>query len=155
MANTFTQLTIHAVFSVKGRGCFLQKSFRSELFQYISGILKNINQYPLAVNGYKDHVHIVFEMNPTQSLSEVMEKVKSNSSRWINDNKLLPGKFEWQRGYSGFSYARSQRDNVINYVLKQEEHHSKKSFKDEYFELMSEFGITFDPKYIFEFYDEE
>jgi hypothetical protein len=96
---------------------------------------------PLAVNGYKDHVHIFFEMNPKYSLSELMRIIKASSSKWINDNHFVSGKFEWQSGYSSFSYSKSQRDNVINYILNQESHHRVKTFREEYLELMGKFEI--------------
>jgi REP element-mobilizing transposase RayT len=112
--------------------------------------------YPLAVNGWKDHVHIFFELKPDVSISKTIETVKSNSSKWINENNYLIGKFEWQRGFGSFSYARSQRDTVINYILNQEEHHSKKgkSFKNEYLDLLKKYEIDYDPRYLFEFYEE-
>lgn len=153
MANTYTQFNIHAVFAVKGRQNLLSEKYRSDLFRYISGILKNKGQYPLAVNGYKDHVHIFFELHPASSISDIMRDVKANSSKWINDNNFVVGKFSWQEGYGGFSYSRTQRDNVINYILDQEKHHSKHSFKEEYLELLRIFQIEFKDEYIFEFYE--
>jgi putative transposase len=153
MANTYTQLNMHAVFSVKGRGNFLPTKNRSEIFRYISGILNNLGQYSLAVNGYKDHIHIFFEMQPTKSFSEIIRIVKANSSKWINENKMVTGKFSWQEGYGGFSYSRSQRNNVIQYIMKQEEHHNNKTFREEYLELLRLFEINFDEQYIFEFYE--
>jgi putative transposase len=153
MANTYTQLNVQAVFAVKGRENFLLSNFRKELFEYVSGILKGIGQFPLAVNGNKDHVHIFFEMNPTSSLSDVMEKVKANSSKWINSNKFVPGKFEWQRGYSGFTYSRSQRNDVIQYIINQEKHHKSKTFREEYLEMLKKFEMGYDERYVFEFYE--
>ena len=153
MANTYTQLNVQAVFSVKGRGNFLTTHFRDRLFEYISGILKGIGQYPLAVNGYSDHVHVFFELNPATSIADVMEKVKANSSKWINDNHFVPGKFEWQRGYGAFTYSKSQRENVIHYILNQEKHHHRESFRDEYLELLQKFDIDYDDRYLFEFFD--
>ena len=122
-------------------------------FKYISGILTNSNQFSLAVNGYKDHVHLFFEMNPANSLSEIVRIVKANSSKWINENRLIPGKFSWQEGYGGFSYSRSQRDDVIKYIIKQEEHHHKKTFREEYLSILKSFEISFDERYIFDFYN--
>jgi putative transposase len=153
MANTYTQINMHAVFSVKGRENFLPTRRRSEIFKYISGILNNLNQYSLAVNGYKDHVHLFFEMRSDKSLSDIIRIVKTNSSKWINENKIVTGKFSWQEGYGGFSYSRSQRNNVIQYIMKQEEHHSKKTFREEYMELLRLFEIDFDKQYIFDFYE--
>ena len=153
MANTYTQINMHVVFSVKGRENILHAKLRPKLFKYISGILSNERQFPLAVNGYKDHVHMFFEMNPKNSLSEIMRIVKSNSSKWINQNKFLPGKFSWQAGYGGFSYSRSQRNNVIQYIMQQEKHHKEATFREEYLKLLKRFEIDFDEQYIFEFYD--
>ncbi|HNW69794.1 MAG TPA: IS200/IS605 family transposase [Bacteroidales bacterium] len=153
MANTYTQLNMHAVFCVKGRSNCLTQKIRPELHKYISGILTNLGQYSLAVNGYKDHVHIFFEMNPDTSLSDIMQVVKSNSSKWINDNKMVAGKFQWQKGFGGFSYSRSQRNNVIQYIMNQEEHHREKTFREEYLEFLEQFEVDFDERYLFEFYE--
>lgn len=155
MANTYTQLNVQTVFAVKGRNNLLAPIFRNQLFEYIAGILRNINQYPLAIGGYKDHVHIFFELNPDSSLSDVLEKVKSNSSKWINTNWLVMdlGRFEWQRGYSGFTYSKSQRNNVIQYIMNQENHHHEQTFKEEYLGMLKKFEMEYDERYIFEFYD--
>jgi putative transposase len=155
MANVYTQVNIQAVFAVQGRLSLLEKPVREQLFPYISGILHNQNIYPLAVNGWLDHVHIFFEMKPDVSLSRTMEIVKAKSSKWINENALVKGKIKWQRGYGAFSYSRSQRDRVINYINKQEEHHQKiiNTFRVEYLKIMEDFGIEFDTRYLFEFYD--
>jgi len=94
MANTYTQINIHAVFSVKGRGNLLTQNFRENLFKYLSGILNNEKQFSLAVNGYLDHVHLFFEQHPTTALSDIMRVIKTNSSKWINKNKFVKGQFE-------------------------------------------------------------
>ena len=151
MGNTYTQLNIHVVFTVKGKLNVLTDDFINRLFEYISGILTNLQHYPLAVGGYKDHVHIFFELNPKDSLSNIVQKVKANSSRWINENGFVAGRFEWQRGYGAFSYSKSQRNNVIHYIMRQKEHHSAKTFKEEYFEILKKFNIRFEDKYMFDF----
>ena len=153
MANTYTQINIHAVFSVKGRSNLLTQNFRDDLFKYISGILNNTNQYSLAVNGYLDHVHIFFELHPTSAVADILEVVKTNSSKWINKNKFVTGEFAWQKGYGAFSYSRSQRNNVIQYIMKQEEHHKNRTFREEYLDLLKKYEIPFEDKYVFEFYD--
>ena len=153
MANTYTQINIQAVFAVKGRENLLNDQFIHPLFAYISGILKNLNQYPLAVGGYENHVHIFFEQNPNSSLSDIMEKVKANSSKWINENNFVPGHFEWQRGYGGFSYARRQRNEIIKYIMNQEEHHRLLTFQEEYLDILMKYGIKFNDQYLFEFYE--
>jgi hypothetical protein len=118
------------------------------------GILVNLNQYPLAISGFKNHVHLFFEQNPTSALSDIIEKVKANSSKWINLNKKIVGHFEWQRGYGGFSYARSQRNKVIKYIINQEKHHQEITFRNEYLTILKNFEIEYDDRYLFEFYDQ-
>lgn len=153
MANTYSQLNVHCVFAVKGRENLLSENFRGELFSYMSGILKNDGSYPLAVNGWKDHVHVFFELPVNMAVSKQMQMLKSASSKWINDKRLVRGKFRWQEGYGAFSYARSQRNTVIQYIKNQEAHHSKKSFREEYLKLLRDFAISYEEKYMFEFYD--
>ena len=153
MANTYTQLNVHAVFSVKGRENLLNARIREDVFKYIAGILQNTGQFPLAVNGYKDHVHIMFELNPVQSIAEILTIVKSNSSKWINDQHFLRGKFYWQTGYGAFSYSRSQRNEVIRYIMGQEAHHRITTFRDEYLKLLEQFQMEYRERYLFEFYD--
>jgi len=153
MANTYTQFNIHIVFAVKERENVLTQNFRDELFRYITGILKNNEQYPLAVNGYKDHVHVFFELNPKYSVSDIVREIKANSSRWINDNKFILGKFSWQEGYGGFSYSRSQRNTVIQYIMNQEKKHSGTTFRQEYLKLLQDFEIEFKNEYVFDFFE--
>jgi len=153
MANTYSQINIHCVFAVKGRENIITKIFRDELHKYMSGILRNDNAYPLAVGGWKDHVHVFFELNPNLKIADIMRMLKATSSKWINDNKMVKGKFQWQEGYGAFSYSRSQRNDVINYIMKQEDHHIKKTFKEEYLELLKKFEIEFNDEYLFEFYE--
>ena len=152
MANTFSQLNIHVVFTVLGKENLLLKSFRPDLFKYIAGILKKSGEFSLAVNGYQDHVHAFFELKPSHCLSNIVQVLKTNSSKWINDNQLIKGKFAWQEGYGSFSYSRTQRNNVINYIINQENHHQKNTFREEYLDLLNKFEIEYDPKYLFEFY---
>lgn len=153
MANTYSQINIHCVFAVKGRENIITKNFRDELHKNMYGILKNDGSFPLAIGGWLDHVHVFFELDVTMRISDQMRMLKATSSKWINDNKLVKGKFQWQEGYGAFSYSRSQRDKVINYIMKQEEHHRTKTFREEYFELLKKFEIKFEEKYVFEFYD--
>lgn len=153
MANTYSQIYIHCVFATKGRENILTSEFREHLFKYMYGILKNDNVFPLAVGGWKDHVHVFFELPPDLKVADIMRMLKSTSSKWINDNKFLRGKFHWQEGYGAFSYSRSQKDNVIKYIMNQEEHHRKRTFREEYLDLLKKFEVDFNEKYIFEFYD--
>jgi len=153
MANTYSQINIHCVFAVKGRENIITNTFRNDLHKYMYGILKNDNVFPLAIGGWKDHVHVFFELKPDLKISDLMRMLKATSSKWINDNKLVLGKFQWQEGYGAFSYSRSQRDKVIDYILKQEEHHSKKTFREEYMDMLKKFAVEYKDEYVFEFYD--
>ena len=153
MANTFSQINIHCVFAVKGRESIITMDFRDSLHSYVSGILLRDHSYPLAVNGWKDHIHVFFELPVTLSISKQMQMLKATSSKWINDNKFVKGQFSWQEGYGAFSYSRSQRDDVIKYIVNQEQHHKKQTFREEYLELLKKFAIKFEEKYVFEFYD--
>jgi putative transposase len=152
MANTYTQINIHSVFSVQGRENLLRKEIREELFKVMSGTMKGLGLFPLAVNGIQDHVHIFFEIPPTLSVSKALQEIKANSSRWINDRKLVDGKFQWQKGFGAFANSRSQRDSVIKYILNQETHHANQSFRDEYMDLLEKYQVDFKKNYLFEFY---
>jgi putative transposase len=153
MPNTYTQLSVHAVFAVKHRENFITQEWRNPLHEYISGIITREKCKSLAVGGWKDHVHIFFGLHPTLSVSELLQSVKSNSSRWVNDNRFLKGRFHWQEGYAAFSYARSQRDAVVKYITNQEAHHKTKSFRQEYLSMLEDFEVSFEERFLPEFYD--
>ncbi len=153
MGDTYSQITIHSVFAVKYRENFITKEWRDELHKYIAGTINGKGGKSLAVGGWKDHVHILFGMPLTTSISDFIGAVKSNSSKWINEQKFLKNKFQWQSGYGAFSYSKSQRDVVIKYIMKQEEHHKTKSFKEEYLKMLSDFNVDYEDQYLFEFYD--
>ena len=150
MAGTFSQIYIQVVFAVKGRENLLQKPWRDEIFKYMSGIIKGKNQKPIIVNGVSDHVHLFIGLKPVMQLSDLVRDVKNNSSNFINKNKFVRGKFSWQKGYGAFSYDHSQINNVYQYVLNQEEHHKKRSFREEYLDFLQKFEIEYNEKYLFE-----
>ncbi|WP_396195230.1 IS200/IS605 family transposase [Flavobacterium sp.] len=149
MANTYTQIHIQFVFTVKYREGLIHLSFKDELYQYITGIIKNHHHKLLAINGMPDHVHILVGMRPTQSISDLMQDIKGSSSKWINEKKFLKVKFEWQEGYGAFSYSKSQVNSVINYIKNQEQHHATKSFRQEYLEFLELFEVVYDERFIF------
>jgi putative transposase len=153
MANPYSQINIHVVLAVQGKENFLLPSFRSGLFKYTAGILDNLGQFSLAVHGGQDHVHVFFELNPSDNIVDIIKQLKANTSRWINENPLFSGKFSWQEGYCAFSYSRSQRSQVIQYIITQEEYHRRKTFREEYLEFLEKFEIEFDPEYLFDFFD--
>ena len=148
MANTYTQIHIHAIFAVQNRLSLIEKQWKEELYRYITGIISNNGHKLLQIGGMPDHIHILFGMRPIQSLSDLLKDIKGSSSKWVNENRFVRGKFSWQEGYGAFSYGKSQIKNVIHYIQTQEEHHKKKTFKDEYVEFLKIFNIEFDEKYI-------
>lgn len=150
MAGTFSQIYIQIVFAVAERDNLLSKTWRGEVFKYISGIIKEKKQKPIIVNGFSDHVHAFIGLRPSMNISDLVRDIKNNSSNFINDRKLVAGKFYWQEGYGAFSYGRSQIDNVYQYILNQEHHHKQKSFREEYMEFLKKFEIPFDEKYLFD-----
>ena len=153
MAGTYSQIYIHYVFAVKGRENLLQKAWRDEVFKYIAGIIKGKNQKPIIVNGVADHVHIFVGLKPSVSISDLIRDIKNNSSNFINEQKYLDKKFSWQGGYGVFSYAHSQVESVYNYIANQEEHHRKKTFREEYVEFLMNFEIEYNEKYLFDWLD--
>ena len=153
MANTYTQIHIQAVFAVQNRRCLIDRKWKDELYKYIIGIIQNYNHKVLQINGMPDHIHILFGMRPTQSLSDLMQKVKQDSSKWINKKGFVNERFSWQEGFGGFSYSKSQLPKVIHYIQNQENHHKKQSFLEEYMDVLKDFEIEFDDRYIFKSID--
>ena len=115
----------------------------------MAGIIKAKKQKPIIVNGVADHVHVFVGLKPSMKISDLVRDVKNNSSKFINEQKFTGTKFSWQEGYGAFSYAHSQIENVYNYILNQERHHKKKSFREEYLEFLYKFEIEHDEKHFF------
>lgn len=149
MSNTYSQIHMQCVFAVKHRDALISKSWKERLHKYIIAIVNNNKHRMLAINSMPDHIHLFFGMHPHQSLSDLMKLVKGDSSEWINKEKLVPGKFRWQEGYGAFSYSKSHVDAVVKYILNQETHHRKKTFLEEYKEMLNKFEVEYDEKYIF------
>lgn len=149
MANTYTQIYLHIVFAVKYREAAIQTSWKNELYKYITGIIQEHKHKLIIINGMADHIHVLIGMHPTQSISDLLQDIKGNSSTWINKRKLVRGKFEWQDGYGAFSYGKSQVKDVIKYIENQEEHHRKLTFREEYVAFLERFEVEYDEKYIF------
>lgn len=150
MANTYSQLLIHVVFAVKGRQNLISDKWKDELFKYISGIIKNKNQKLLCINGVKDHIHILIGLKPNMSISDLVRDIKNNSTTFINDRNFVRGRFNWQTGFGAFSYSNSQMDKVVKYIVNQEKHHQKKTFREEYIKFLEKFSVDYDNKYLFE-----
>ncbi len=150
MPGTFSQIYIQVVFAVKGRENLIGKTWKDELHKYIAGIIKGKDQKPIIINGMPDHIHAFIGLRPSMSISDLVRDVKNNSANFINEKKMVHGKFSWQEGYGAFSYGHSQIDKVYNYILNQEEHHAKKTFKQEYLDFLGKFEVPHDEQYLFE-----
>ncbi|MES2728193.1 MAG: IS200/IS605 family transposase [Bacteroidota bacterium] len=153
MAGTFSQIYIQIVFAVKNRDSLIDKSWEEELYKYITGIVTNKEQKMLTINGMPDHIHFLIGMRPSCCLSDLVREIKKSSNDFIKDKKLTPFKFEWQTGYGAFSYSHSSLDDVIRYIMNQKEHHKKKTFKEEYVELLKKFEVEHDEKYLFDWFE--
>lgn len=153
MANTYTQLLIQIVFAVKGRQNLILEKDRIQIEKYICGIISNKNSKPIAIYCNPDHCHVLIGIDPSISISKLTGEFKANSSKWINEQRMIPGKFEWQDGFGAFSYSKSQLDAVVKYILNQKEHHRKVTFREEYLQLLEKFEIDYDEKYLFDFLD--
>jgi putative transposase len=149
MPNTFTQIHIHAICAVKYRKAIIHSSWNERMHQYMTRVLQRNGHKMIAINSMPDHLHMLFGFRPMQALSELMRIVKSETSEWINKQKFTPAKFRWQEGYGAFSYARSQVPIVADYVSDQQLHHRKKTFLQEYEELLKVFEVDYNKQYIF------
>jgi REP element-mobilizing transposase RayT len=150
MASTFTQIYIQIVFSVKFREALITTDIKDELMKFITGIIQKKDHKLLAINAVSDHIHIFIDMNPDIKLMDLVREIKANSSRFINQKFPKRHKFQWQEGYGAFSYAFSQKKVVINYIQNQEEHHKKRSFREEFLEFLKRYEVEYDDKYVFD-----
>lgn len=149
MANTYCQLYVHVVFAVKGRESLILEPWREELYKYISGVVYNRGQKVMAIGGVADHVHLFVSIQPNIDVSSLVAEVKRSSSAWVNERRFVLGHFSWQQGFGAFSYSKSQTSDVVNYILSQDKHHEKTSFRDEYLNMLKCFDIDYDERYIF------
>ena len=152
-SGTYTQIYIQLVFAVKNREAVIQPNIQNEVFSFITGTINSMGHKALAVNGLADHVHILVGLHPKMAVSDLVKEVKRSSTNFINQKNWMPGKFQWQPGFGGFSYSRSQIDQVINYIRNQKIHHKKKTFKEEYLKFLEEYKVGFNPDFLFKFLD--
>ncbi len=150
MPNTYSQIYIQIVFAVKGRQNLIPAKHREELHKYITGIVQKREQKMLSIFCMPDHLHVLIGIEPSIAISDLTRDIKAGSSKLINDNGWISGKFNWQEGFGAFSYSRSQIDSVIKYILNQEQHHKKKTFKEEYIDFLKKFEVEFDERYLFD-----
>jgi putative transposase len=150
MASTLTNLLFHVVFSTKGREPIIADRYRGRLYTYIGGIIRSVDAQSLSIGSMPDHIHLAIKIRSNQALSELVRKIKANSSKWINENRFCKKKFSWQNGYGGFSVSASQIHNVRNYIGNQAKHHKTKTFKEELIEILDKHGVNYDPKYLWD-----
>jgi len=149
MPNTYTQIYIQSVFTVQNRMSLIMPKWKDELFKYITGIVQNNGHKLISVNGMPDHIHLFIGMKPSQSLSDLMQDVKGDSSKWIQEKGFIKGVFNWQVGFGAFSYSISQIDAVVKYINNQENHHKRETFIQEYTNFLEKFKIPYDERYLF------
>lgn len=153
MGNTYSQLYIQIVFAVKGRENLVRADNKEALEKYISGITTGLGVKLMAIYCMPDHTHLFVSIKPDIRISDMVRDIKANSSKWLNDNRKNNFRFAWQEGYGVFSYSKSQKEQVINYIINQAEHHRTKTFKEEYISLLKRFEIEYEEKYLFDWLD--
>lgn len=153
MPSTHTQLYIHYVITVKGRKNFIPEEHNKILHKYIKGIVEKRKSILLAINNVPDHMHLLVSVTPNYTIAKFIQEIKAGSSKYINDQKWIRGKFQWQTGYGAFSYSKSHLDHVIEYIKNQQQHHEKRTFREEFLDFLDKFRIEYNDKYLFEFYD--
>ncbi len=153
MANTYTNCYFHLVFAVKNRQALIMKNWKDDLEKYITVIIQNHKHKLLAIGSMPDHIHIFIGYNVNQLIPDLVEDIKTSSNIWIKQQGFTKFKFDWQKGYGAFTHSRSQINQVVKYIKNQEKHHQKKSFKDEYTEILVKNGIDYNEEYIFEFFE--
>lgn len=154
MAGTYTQFYVHLVFAVKNRRSLIDPIWQVDLEKYIAGIISEHKHKVLAIGSMPDHIHIFIGYNPNQKIPDLVETIKTSSNAWIKYQKQPDYKFEWQKGYGAFSYSKSHKGRVCNYVLNQKSHHAKATFRNEYYEILQRFEIDFKPDHLFDFFNQ-
>ena len=149
MPNTYTNLLFHIVYSTKYRKPLIKPPWQNDLYGYIGGIIRDARGTLLTAGGMQDHVHLLAKLPPTIAVSDMLRMIKTNSSKWLRDRDDVRY-FEWQEGYAAFSVSESRADSVCDYVQHQIEHHRRRPFKEEYFQLLRKHKIEFDERYVFD-----
>lgn len=150
MPQSLVKNYIHVVFSTKNRQPFIDESIEQELFNYLGGICKNMECWPVKIGGHLDHVHILCALSKKVTLIKLLEEIKKNSSKWIKTKGDAYKNFYWQSGYGAFSVNPAQVDIVAQYIENQKEHHAKKTFQKEYLSILSKYKIEYDPQFIWD-----
>lgn len=148
MANTYTSLYYHVVFSTKKRKPLIGKDIRERLWAFLGGIARENKMKALCVGGMDDHIHLLIMAPPTLSPSKMVQLVKGGSSKWIHDTFAQMQDFAWQDGYGVFTVTKSQIPDIIRYIQGQGEHHRVKTFQEEYLLFLQKYGIEYDERYV-------
>ena len=146
--STYTQILYQIVYSTKNREQTLEAKNRKELYKYVWGILKNSKCHLYQIGGVEDHIHIITHLHPSVALSDLIKNIKLASTDYIKNKRLFARFNGWQDGYGAFTYAIDAKENLINYVKNQEAHHKKKTFVEEYKQLLHDHKIEFDETYL-------
>jgi REP element-mobilizing transposase RayT len=154
MANTYTQSYFHLVFAVKNREALIHKEWKNELEMYIAGIIGNHRHKLLAIGSMPDHIHIFIGYNVNHLIPDLVEEIKTSSNAWVRQKKYSRFKFEWQIVYGAFTHSHSQIDQVVKYIRNQPIHHKKKTFREEYLEMLRKNEIRFSDAYLFDFFND-
>ena len=149
MPQSLSNVLVHLVFSTKNREPFISKDIRSRLHGYIVGILNHLKSPSFQTGGVEDHIHILFTLNRTTTIAEIVEEVKKSSSKWMKSDACV-AEFAWQAGYGAFSIGESQVETVVRYIQNQEEHHRKITFQEEYRKFLERYNVTYDEKYVWD-----
>lgn len=153
MPNTYSQIYLQFVFAVKYREALISPQHKDELHQYITGLVQNRGAKMLAVHCMPDHIHLFVGFKPVMSISDFVKEIKVESIEFINKKGWTRNKFRWQEGFGVFSYSHSHMDRIIKYVKNQEAHHAKDSFKTEYVDMLERSEVSFEERYLFEFFE--
>lgn len=149
MPGTFTQLNIQLIFAVRYRAALIHPVWKEELHKFMTGLIQSRHHKTLQINSMPDHIHILVGLRPADAISSLVQCVKSESTKWINETKYRDTIFRWQEGYGAFSYSQSDVPAVIRYIRNQESHHKQKTFLEEYGQFLEHFQVEYDDRYLF------
>ncbi len=150
MAQTFSKMLVHVIFSTKERLPLIGSDWNDQLFAYMGGIIKSEFGYPIRINGVADHVHLLIDMKTSASAADMVRVVKSRSSHWLHETFADSAGFSWQGGYGIFSIGESQQQAAIAYINKQQEHHRRVSFQEEFLAFLQRYQVEYDPRYVWQ-----
>ena len=150
MANTYTSLHYHLVFSTKNRERWIDPEIEERVWSYLAGIAKQNKMTPIQIGGVEDHVHLLLGASPTLAPSKIAQLVKGGSSAWIHDTFPAMKAFAWQDGFGGFTVSRSNVESVADYIRGQREHHRSRTFQEEYLALLQKHGVSYNEKYLWD-----